>query len=240
MKVLKKGTRQIEWKKEYTCTGKGNSGGACGAILLISQDDIYQTIDSDGYKGEIITFICPCCKTKTNITGVPANIRYALPTRQAFLRQKRAEMKKREKKERDTVILTVDIIPVIGNLEVLCIKRKKEPYTDKEVFVGGHFELTDQSTAEACVREVSEEIGLIVDINDLEVFSILDDPQRDPRHGRRISIVYIVHVSSEVIKNCKVASDAQEIVIRKINDIVEIDMGFDHWKAIKLLQKRFS
>ena len=69
MKVIKKGTGQKGWSKEFTCTGSGNGGGGCGAVLLVSAGDIYQTHHYDYGGGHDVykTFTCPCCHVKTDI-----------------------------------------------------------------------------------------------------------------------------------------------------------------------------
>jgi hypothetical protein len=74
MKVIKPGREQKCWAKRFTCTGKGNGGGGCGARLLVEQTDLYETHTSA--MGEIgdrfTTFQCPQCKVQTDVkVGVP-------------------------------------------------------------------------------------------------------------------------------------------------------------------------
>lgn len=76
MKIIKKGREQKGWSKEHTCTGKGNGGGGCGALLLVSENDLYMTSRSD-YTGDtdyFTTFKCPCCGVETDIEGVPSRV----------------------------------------------------------------------------------------------------------------------------------------------------------------------
>ena len=68
MKVIKEGRKQKGWAKEFTCTGKGNSGGGCGAKLLVEYDDLYYTYshalhETDRY----VTFKCDACGVQTDI-----------------------------------------------------------------------------------------------------------------------------------------------------------------------------
>jgi hypothetical protein len=80
MKVIKKGREQKGWSKEYKCTGKGNDGGGCGAMLLVSDNDIYMTSQSD-YTGDtdyFTTFKCPCCGVETDMESVPEHIFHEL------------------------------------------------------------------------------------------------------------------------------------------------------------------
>ena len=67
MKVIKKGREQKGWAEEFTCTGKGNDDGGCGAVLLVEEDDIFITHSSA--RDESIyyaTFECPDCGVKTD------------------------------------------------------------------------------------------------------------------------------------------------------------------------------
>jgi hypothetical protein len=70
MKVLKEGEKK-NWGIKEICTGAGNGemDGACGAELLIEEEDIFQTSCSDigGDTECFYTFECPCCKTWTDI-----------------------------------------------------------------------------------------------------------------------------------------------------------------------------
>lgn len=69
MKVIKKGTGQKSWAKEYTCTGNGNKGGGCGAVLLVEATDLYHTHHTDysGHSDTYTTFRCPECRVETDI-----------------------------------------------------------------------------------------------------------------------------------------------------------------------------
>ena len=108
---------------------------------------------------------------------------------------------------------------------------------DKLVLPGGHFEETDQSLSAACAREALEEIGFEVDPDELKLLTVLDDPKRDPRPGRRISVVFTIDVSSRnCLENCGPASDARAIEIREINGLTEEEIGFDHWEVVKILK----
>lgn len=73
MKVLKKGSGQKGYAKKCVCTGKGNGGGGCGAVLLVEEGDFYQTSRSyyDGSTDYFTTFRCPQCGVETDVEGVP-------------------------------------------------------------------------------------------------------------------------------------------------------------------------
>lgn len=73
MKVIKPGRPQKGWAKEFKCTGAGNGDGGCGAVLLVEQEDVFQTSSSvrdetDYYN----TFECSECKV---LTDIPQSVR---------------------------------------------------------------------------------------------------------------------------------------------------------------------
>lgn len=69
MQVLKKGREQKGWSKEFICTGKGYYEGGCGAMLLVSAEDVTCMHlscmgESSGTK---FSFECPECGVQTEI-----------------------------------------------------------------------------------------------------------------------------------------------------------------------------
>jgi hypothetical protein len=76
MKIITPGRPQTGWAKEFTCTGAGNGNGGCGALLLVEQDDLYETLSSsyDGSTDHHITFKCSSCGIETDIKDVPQNV----------------------------------------------------------------------------------------------------------------------------------------------------------------------
>jgi hypothetical protein len=78
MKIIKPGREQNGWAKEYECTGSGNGGGGCGAVLLVEEKDLYRTFRSCFEEIEwFITFKCGCCGVETdllNSADYPKNI----------------------------------------------------------------------------------------------------------------------------------------------------------------------
>lgn len=76
MKVLQEGPG---WSIKQKCTGIGNGGGGCGALLEVEREDIYLT-SSTALSGETdyyFTFRCPCCDIETDVPEreVPAIIK---------------------------------------------------------------------------------------------------------------------------------------------------------------------
>lgn len=82
MQVLKKGRPQKGWSQEFTCSGKGNGGGGCGAVLLVSEFDLYETSSScyDGSTDYYTTFSCSECGVETDVS-VPVSAKGKRPPR---------------------------------------------------------------------------------------------------------------------------------------------------------------
>jgi hypothetical protein len=76
MKVLQPGREQKGWAKESRCTGKGNGGGGCKALLLVDEGDLYLTHSShyDGSNETYITFRCVSCGVETDLEDVPSGV----------------------------------------------------------------------------------------------------------------------------------------------------------------------
>lgn len=74
MKVMKKGRSQKGWAKEFRCTGAGNGGGGCGALLLVELGDLFRTYSGAGGEDEFfITFQCVECGVNTDIKQYSAD-----------------------------------------------------------------------------------------------------------------------------------------------------------------------
>lgn len=77
MRVLKTGRPQSGWAKELECTGKGNGGGGCGALLLVEQDDVFRTHNYCRDDHDVFnTFKCSQCNVLTDIGVVPFTPQY--------------------------------------------------------------------------------------------------------------------------------------------------------------------
>lgn len=94
MKVIKPGRKQTGWAREYTCTGTGNGGGGCSALLLVEQPDLYITSSTHYDETDhFVTFQCPECGVQTDIKECPSDIASKLPTRAKWLEAKSNEGK---------------------------------------------------------------------------------------------------------------------------------------------------
>jgi len=109
MKVIAKGRKQKGWSKEFTCTGKGNGDGGCGAKLLVEQEDIYETGNHsyDGSSTYYSTFTCCDCGVQTDIDSsngvriVPSSVRKKLLKHGVWLKIQEEEKRKKEKEKLD-------------------------------------------------------------------------------------------------------------------------------------------
>ncbi len=140
------------------------------------------------------------------------------------------------------IILTTDVLIFVGDFEkLLLIRRGKEPDFGKLAFPGGHLE-KDEKLKDCGVREVREETGLALEVEELNPFEFLDEPGRDPRPGRRISFVYSVFLEKDDsrLEHVKAGDDAVEVLFLSLGEISKEDMAFDHWNVIETLKKRLS
>lgn len=85
MKVLEPGPG---WSLKVRCTGDGNGGGGCGALLLVEKDDLYTTYREsiDGTREDFVTLCCCCCGMETDIgkKDVPYAIKDKLPNKKDY------------------------------------------------------------------------------------------------------------------------------------------------------------
>jgi 8-oxo-dGTP diphosphatase len=111
-------------------------------------------------------------------------------------------------------------------IEVLLIKRKKEPYKDFWALPGGFLEI-EETPVEGAKRELKEETNLEIDV--LKEVATFGDIDRDPR-GRTITIVFYTFISNHR-QIAKANTDVTEIKWFSVKDIPE--MAFDHSEIFK-------
>lgn len=123
--------------------------------------------------------------------------------------------------------LTVDAIVFTkynSEISLLLIERGREPFKNKWALPGGFIEM-DETLEKACIRELEEETGLIVD--SMKQFRAYDTVGRDPRH-RTISVIFY----TELKEKAKVlgADDAARAKWFSLENLPEL--GFDHAQII--------
>ena len=124
-----------------------------------------------------------------------------------------------------TPLITTDCV-LFDKKGVVFIRRKFEPYKGWFALPGGFVEI-GETVEQACVREIKEETGLDICINDLELVGVYSDSLRDPR-GHTVSIAFQCVTDGN---NLKAGDDAFSVEF--IDDWKELDIAFDHKKILE-------
>jgi 8-oxo-dGTP diphosphatase len=130
--------------------------------------------------------------------------------------------------------VTVDIILFRrgrrNRLEVLLIRRGREPFADCWAFPGGFVD-KDESLEDAAARELKEETGLEgISFHQLGAFG---DPGRDPR-GHTVSVAYTAVLEGDY--QAVASDDASDVAWHWIKQLPEL--AFDHAKILRLAVNR--
>ncbi|HLF85095.1 MAG TPA: NUDIX hydrolase [Blastocatellia bacterium] len=131
--------------------------------------------------------------------------------------------------------LTVDIalFHSSGNrVEVLLIKRAREPFEGLWAFPGGFVD-KDESLDDAAARELREETGLS-GIH-LEQVGAFGDPGRDPR-GHTVSVVFAAVLDHRI--RPRAADDASDAAWHSARRPPEL--AFDHKKILSIALTRMA
>lgn len=130
--------------------------------------------------------------------------------------------------------LTVDIVllhPSANRIEVLLIKRAREPFKGLWAFPGGFVD-KDESLEEAACRELLEETGLSnIHLNQIGAFG---DPGRDPR-GHTVSVVFAAVLERR--PSARAADDAADAAWLSARR--PPPLAFDHRRILNLALKQF-
>jgi 8-oxo-dGTP diphosphatase len=124
--------------------------------------------------------------------------------------------------------VTVDVVLFCHEgerLEVLLIKRAREPFKGAWAFPGGFVD-QDEKLEQAAARELKEETG--IEGVRLEQLGAFGDPGRDPR-GHTISIVFVGLLDSRV--EAAGSDDADEA--RWHSALRPPRLAFDHKKILR-------
>jgi 8-oxo-dGTP diphosphatase len=134
-----------------------------------------------------------------------------------------------------TSIVTVDAL-LVADGQVLMIRRAKEPFMDRLAFPGGHVEEGEELLA-ATVRELEEEVGIVLEPQRLEYLIRLDATGRDPRPGHDLSHVFYAQVDADLLRSGEAASDAKSVHVVKLSELTADDCAFDHFSAIERMRE---
>lgn len=120
--------------------------------------------------------------------------------------------------------VTVDGLVVVED-KLVAIRRRNDPFRGMPALPGGFVEL-GETTLEAVVREVREEIGLETKVTRL--VGVFSDPNRDPR-GHTVSIAYALEATGGRLD---AGSDAEAIVL--VDPDAPPRLAFDHNEIVRV------
>lgn len=143
-------------------------------------------------------------------------------------------------KTRNKMIVTVDAAITVDGTHLVLIRRAKPPFQDKLVLPGGHVDETDETLVAACVRELAEEIGLVISADRLSQLVVLNEPGADPRYASRVSVVYRADISSAEYRALSAGSDAASLELAELATLDRSHVGFDHFDAVLALRERLA
>lgn len=127
----------------------------------------------------------------------------------------------------ETIHYTADLV-ILHDDHVLLIQRRWDPYRDTWALPGGYVDAGETSW-QAAVRELREETGIDVAINDLAKIGVYDAPGRDPR-GRVVSTSHLVVLDD--MPEVRAGDDAAAAQFVPLSELDDIELAFDHRKII--------
>lgn len=134
--------------------------------------------------------------------------------------------------------VAVDVAVItIQEERIALIRRETEPDNGKLSLIGGHMTKEDASLNDTACRILKEKLGITIPSHkiQLQVFLILDHPDRDPdRPGRHISIVYLVQFPSSRILS--LLTKTKNYRLYSIENLDLKEMAFDHFEVILQLR----
>ena len=128
------------------------------------------------------------------------------------------------------IYITVDALVLFKQKHqqfLLLIKRKNNPFKNQWALPGGFVD-NDELVVNACQRELKEETGLDLNVNNFHFLDYYDQPDRDPR-SRTVTFAFIVYIEHKI--EVEGNDDAVEACWFDLNDLPEL--AFDHSKIIK-------
>jgi 8-oxo-dGTP diphosphatase len=130
--------------------------------------------------------------------------------------------------------LAVDGLIFTADGGIVLIRRKNPPYKGQLALPGGFVEY-NETTEDAVLREVKEELGIKCRI--IRLVGVYSDPNRDPRH-HTVSVVYELEPRST---KYKAGDDAASFEVVSLDDEEVLSgLAFDHWRVVgdTILQKK--
>lgn len=129
-------------------------------------------------------------------------------------------------------LLTVDAVVTTFEGKIIFIRRKNPPYKGSWAFPGGFVEY-GETVEKAVIREVNEETGAIIEIQ--ELLGVYSDPERDPR-GHVITVCFLANKRGGELK---ADTDAAEVSRFTADEALRMNLAFDHHKILKDALKKY-
>lgn len=138
----------------------------------------------------------------------------------------------------ETAHLTADVAlfgaDAAGDLHVLLIKRRWEPFQGRWALPGGHLD-EGEATLRAAHRELHEETGIRINTPPLTLAGVYADPGRDPR-GRYVTFAYTATLPDVLgmLPNPAASDDAADARWVLLDDALtgSVRLAFDHHRII--------
>jgi len=130
----------------------------------------------------------------------------------------------------DAVVFTVEA----GELQVLLIRRRNEPFQGRWALPGGFVDM-DEPLEAAVRRELAEETGL--EGLWLEQLYTFGQPDRDPR-GRVITVAYLGLIASERMHQLAAGDDAEDATWWPAAKLPA--MAFDHGRIVRFARQHLQ
>jgi 8-oxo-dGTP diphosphatase len=130
-------------------------------------------------------------------------------------------------------LLTVDAVITAEDDKIIFIRRKNPPYQGSWALPGGFVEY-GETVEEAVLREVKEETGISIEIQ--ELLGVYSHLERDPR-GHMITVCFL---ALKTEGDLKADTDAAEVSSFTVHEALEMDLAFDHHEILKDAIKRFE
>ena len=124
------------------------------------------------------------------------------------------------------------IMEIVQNneIKIIIVKRRDPPVG---FAIPGGFVNLGEMAEDSAIREMKEELNLNLDINKIEQFHLYSDPQYDKRrHSASLIFRYVFEKETDII-GLKSGDDAKELILINLNDILKLDLMFDHHIILK-------
>lgn len=125
---------------------------------------------------------------------------------------------------------------IIEDGKILLIKRAEHLTNGGKYATPGGYLDRDETAEQAVVREVMEETGYKVLVE--ELFKIIDKPDRPQEDRQNVAFVYVV---KPLEKTGKADAESSEVKWFNLEDLPpEKDFAFDHYQTIQEYKKKYA